>query len=253
LDGDEIRRNLSKGLGFSKEDRCENLRRLGFVAGVVARTGACAIAAAISPYREVRDQARGENPRFCEVYCECPISVLTARDPKGLYEKALRGEIKNFTGVTDPYEEPLSPEVRVHTDRETPLQSTDRIMARLEELGFLATTRSATSTLRIVNQVVPASAAKAVAAEAEQLPSLRLSSEQAELVDALALGLLSPVAGFMSAREQHCVLAEGRLEGGQAAVESRRLDGNEVARPGHGLKTDVQRLHGAGRDHDLVG
>jgi adenylyl-sulfate kinase len=142
LDGDEVRRNLSKGLGFSREDRAENLRRLGFVATVVARTGSCAIAAAISPYRDVRDEIRGLCSKFCEVYVECPLEVLTERDPKGLYKKALRGEIKNMTGVNDPYEAPTAPDVVVRTDRETPEQSVELVLARLRELGFLAAQQS---------------------------------------------------------------------------------------------------------------
>jgi sulfate adenylyltransferase/3'-phosphoadenosine 5'-phosphosulfate synthase len=137
LDGDEIRRHLSRGLGFSREDRDENIRRIGFVAKLVARSGACAIAAAISPYREVRDEIRRSVERFCEVYCDCPIEVLAERDPKGLYKRALAGEIKNFTGIDDPYEPPFAPEVHLHTDRETPEDSFRIIVERLEELRFI--------------------------------------------------------------------------------------------------------------------
>ena len=139
LDGDEVRTNLSKGLGFSKEDRDTNIRRIGYVAKLLARNGACAITAAISPYREIRDENRKSvdgQAGFVEVYVECPIDVLTKRDVKGLYEKALRGEIKNFTGVSDPYEPPLNPEVLVQTDRETPEQSCGKILLTLEKLGF---------------------------------------------------------------------------------------------------------------------
>src|SRR6266567_3674727 len=124
LDGDEVRTHLSKGLGFSKEDRDTNIRRIGFVAKLVARTGSCAITAAISPYREIRDeQRRAAGGRFCEVYCECPIDALSARDAKGLYKKALAGEIKNFTGVDDPYEAPENPELRIDTLVQTPEES----------------------------------------------------------------------------------------------------------------------------------
>ena len=137
LDGDEIRRQLSKELGFSREDREENVRRIGFVAKLLARSGACAIAAAISPYRDVRDEIRRSVDRFCEVYCDCPLDVLTKRDPKGLYKRALAGEIPNFTGIDDPYEAPLAPEVHLHTDRETPAQSARRIVECLDELGFI--------------------------------------------------------------------------------------------------------------------
>ncbi len=109
LDGDVVRTNLSKGLGFSKEDRDTNIRRIGWVCEVLTRNGVVAIAAAISPYRAIRDEIRGKIGRFVEVYMEAPIAVLAERDVKGLYKKALAGEIKNFTGVDDPYEAPLHP------------------------------------------------------------------------------------------------------------------------------------------------
>jgi adenylyl-sulfate kinase len=138
LDGDVIRTNLSKGLGFSKEDRDTNIRRIGWVCEVLSRNGVVAIAAAISPYREIRDEVRGKVGRFVEVYMECSIPVLAERDVKGLYKKALAGEIKNFTGVDDPYEPPLNPEVICHTDdRETPEQSAAKVIAKLEELGYI--------------------------------------------------------------------------------------------------------------------
>jgi adenylyl-sulfate kinase len=137
LDGDEIRMHLSRGLGFSREDRDENIRRIGFVAKLVSRSGACAIAAAISPYRAVRDEVRRNVETFVEVYTDCPIEVLAERDPKGLYKRALAGELKNFTGVSDPYEPPLTPEIHVRTDSETPAQSLARILSRLEALGLI--------------------------------------------------------------------------------------------------------------------
>ncbi|MBI4770461.1 MAG: adenylyl-sulfate kinase [Chloroflexi bacterium] len=133
LDGDVVRTNLSKGLGFSKEDRDTNIRRIGWVCEVLSRNGVAAIAAAISPYREIRDEIRGEIENFVEVYVEAPIAVLAERDVKGLYKKALAGEIKNFTGVSDPYEPPLRPEVICFSDgRETPEQSAARVIAYLE-------------------------------------------------------------------------------------------------------------------------
>ncbi len=137
LDGDVVRTNLSKGLGFSKEDRDENIRRIGFVCQLLSRNGVAAIAAAISPYREIRDEVRAKSGRFVEVYVECPIDTLVQRDVKGLYKKALAGEIKNFTGVSDPYEPPLNPEVVVKTDRETPQESAARILRKLEELDYI--------------------------------------------------------------------------------------------------------------------
>src|SRR5262245_6872438 len=141
LDGDEVRLHLSKGLGFSKEDRDTNIRRIGFVAKLIARAGGCAITAAISPYHEIRDeQRRAAKGRFCEVYCECPIDALSERDAKGLYKKALAGEIKNVTGVDDPYEAPTNPEVIVHTEKETKEQSLAKIVAALEERGYIRRT-----------------------------------------------------------------------------------------------------------------
>jgi len=138
LDGDVIRTNLSKGLGFSKEDRDTNIRRIGFVCNLLARNQVVAIAAAISPYREVRDELRRDGGPFVEVYVKCPIEVLAERDVKGLYKKALAGEIKNFTGVDDPYEAPLASEVVVETDRESPDESAARIIAKLEQMSLVA-------------------------------------------------------------------------------------------------------------------
>ena len=138
LDGDVVRTHLSKGLGFSKEDRDTNIRRIGWVCQVLSRNGVVAIAAAISPYRAVRDEVRAMIGEFVEVYVECPLPVLIERDTKGLYKKALAGEIGQFTGVSDPYEQPLAAEVTVYSDRETPEQSAARILERLAELGYIA-------------------------------------------------------------------------------------------------------------------
>lgn len=137
LDGDIVRTNLSKGLGFSKEDRDTNIRRIGFVGKLLARNGVVVIAAAISPYREVRDEVRRDIGDFVEVYVKCPIEVLKERDVKGLYAKALRGEIANFTGVSDPYEESLDPEVTLESDKESEEESLATLVASLEELGYL--------------------------------------------------------------------------------------------------------------------
>jgi adenylyl-sulfate kinase len=138
LDGDEVRQRLTRGLGFSKEDRDENIRRIAFVAKLLSRNNVCAITAAISPYRSARDEARGEIGRFAEVYVKCPLETCIARDVKGLYRRALAGEIPNFTGISDPYEEPLNPELAVETDQENTAASLRRILARLDELGYLA-------------------------------------------------------------------------------------------------------------------
>ncbi len=132
LDGDIVRQYLSKGLGFSREDRDENIRRIGFVCELLSRNGVIAIAAAISPYRAVREEVRARIPNFIEVFMECPVEVLTARDVKGLYKKALAGELPQFTGISDPYEPPLSPEVTVNSSIETPDESLAKILAALE-------------------------------------------------------------------------------------------------------------------------
>jgi len=139
LDGDEVRENLSKGLGFSKEDRDTNIRRIGYVARLLSRNGACAITAAISPYTSVRDEVRAmTEATFVEVYVEAPLEVVEERDTKGLYKKARAGEIKNFTGISDPYEAPENAEVTVHTGSETIEESAERIMSYLEAHGLLA-------------------------------------------------------------------------------------------------------------------
>lgn len=139
LDGDVVRTHLSKGLGFSREDRDTNIRRIGWVCQVLTRNDVVAIAAAISPYRAIRDEVRAQIGHFVEVYVECPLDTLVERDVKGLYKKALAGQISNFTGVSDPYEPPLAPEVICATDgRETPEQSAARVIAYLAQHGYIA-------------------------------------------------------------------------------------------------------------------
>jgi adenylyl-sulfate kinase len=138
LDGDEVRTNLSKGLGFSKEDRDTNIRRIGYVCRLLSRNGVVAVSAAISPYREIRDEVRRAHDRFFEVFVKCSLDELVRRDVKGLYEKALRGEIAHFTGVSDPYEEPLDPELVVESDREAVEQSLAKLLGTLEHRGYIA-------------------------------------------------------------------------------------------------------------------
>jgi len=137
MDGDVVRQNLSKGLGYSKEDRDINIRRIGWVCHILSRNEVVAIAAAISPYKAIRDENRKLIGRFVEVYCKATIDCLKKRDPKGLYEKALRGEIKNFTGVNDPYEPPDNPEVMVDTGCESIDESTAKIIRTLELMGYV--------------------------------------------------------------------------------------------------------------------
>ena len=137
LDGDVVRTNLSKGLGFSQEDRNTNIRRIGFVAHLLSRNGVAVMTAAISPYRAIRDEIRAMEPNFVEVYVTAPLEVCEGRDVKGLYAKARAGEIKGFTGIDDPYEEPLNPEIICYTERETVEESVKKVLSKLEELGYI--------------------------------------------------------------------------------------------------------------------
>ena len=139
LDGDIVRENLSKGLGFSKEDRDTNIRRIAFVADLLSRNGVPVITAAISPYRDIRDEARKKmDGRFIEIYTKAPLEVCEERDVKGLYAKARAGEIKEFTGISDPYEPPEDPELVIETDKHPPEESARIILDYLEERGLLA-------------------------------------------------------------------------------------------------------------------
>src|SRR5512136_2777340 len=137
LDGDIVRQDLTRDLGFSKKDRDENIRRVTFVAKLLSRNGVAVLTSFISPYREMRDRARKETTNFVEVYAKCPLDVCIERDVKGMYQKAIRGEIKEFTGVSDPYEEPLNAEIVLETDKETVDESVQRVLRRLGELGLL--------------------------------------------------------------------------------------------------------------------
>ena len=137
LDGDITRTLLCQGLGFSREDREENIRRIGFVCELLSRNGVIAIAAAISPYRASRDELRKRIPNFIEIHMSCPVEVLIKRDVKGLYKKALAGEIKQFTGISDPYESPISPELTIDSSTESIESSVARIIRRLEELEIV--------------------------------------------------------------------------------------------------------------------
>jgi adenylylsulfate kinase len=138
LDGDVVRQNLSKGLGFSKEDRDLNILRIGFVAGLLTRNGVATICCPISPYREARDAVRAQIGDFVEIYVHATVEEIAAhRDPKGLYKKALAGEITGFTGVDDPYEAPEHPELVLNTLEETPLESLQHVLATMVKLGYL--------------------------------------------------------------------------------------------------------------------
>jgi len=138
LDGDIVRTNLTKGLGFSKEDRNTNIRRIGFVSHLLTRNGVIVLVSAISPYRDIRDEVREKIEDFFEVYVSAPLEVCEARDVKGLYAKARAGEIKQFTGIDDPYEAPLNPEVTCETNKETLEESVNKVISKLEEMNYIA-------------------------------------------------------------------------------------------------------------------
>jgi adenylyl-sulfate kinase len=137
LDGDEVRAALSPNLGFTREDRDTHILRLGFVSQLLSRNGVISVVAAISPYRETRDEVKRSIPRFVEVFVDCPIDVLTSRDVKGLYKRALAGELKNFTGISDPYEPPLQPDVAIRSDRESIGESLEKIWLELIRKGLV--------------------------------------------------------------------------------------------------------------------
>jgi sulfate adenylyltransferase/3'-phosphoadenosine 5'-phosphosulfate synthase len=210
LDGDVVRTNLSKGLGFSKEDRDTNILRIAFVAGLLSRNGVVAITAAISPYRDIREQARQQIGDFVEVYVRCSINELSRRDVKGLYARALRGEIANFTGVSDPYEEPLNSAVIVDSETETVEESLAKIVGRLEELGFLETPAypAVRATLAcpptengliaphggtLVNRFAPAPEGW----QDEDYKPIQLNARTAADLELISNGAFSPLTGFM--------------------------------------------------------
>jgi len=225
LDGDEVRTHLSRGLGFSREDRDINVRRIGFVAKLVARSGACAITAAISPYRAVRDEQRAHIGRFVEVFVRCSIPVLAERDAKGLYKKALAGEIKHFTGIDDPYEAPSQPEVTVDTGVETKEESLARIVARLEELGYVAAGVSRQSARAgralvaphggdLVDRFARGAEREALVEKARGLPAIDLDERAERDLEMIATGAFSPLKGFMGSKDYLRVVREMRLENG---------------------------------------
>lgn len=206
LDGDEVRTNLSKGLGFSKEDRDTNIRRIGYVARLLARNGAAVVTAAISPYRDVRDEVRAQTPNFVEVYVRCSIDELVRRDVKGLYKKALAGEIPNFTGVSDPYEEPLRPEIVVDTERETLDESVAKVVSYLERAGFVHPA--------VYDRLLLGDELTGALQTAAGLPRLEVSSREAADVYMLGSGALAPLRGFIGSADYRSVVEHGRLAPG---------------------------------------
>ena len=206
LDGDEVRKHLSKGLGFSKDDRDTNIRRIGYVARLVARSGGVAIVAAISPYRVVRDEVRAQCPTFVEVFMRCPLEVLVERDAKGLYRKAIAGELPNFTGVSDPYEEPLHPEVVCDSSRESIAESVARVVAALERRGLVPDEPR--------DALLPAAEQIELRAEAQTLPRLQVGARELSDVFMLAAGALAPLHGFVDRVDYESIVTAGRLASG---------------------------------------
>jgi len=214
LDGDIVRQDLTRDLGFSKEDRDENIRRITFVAELLSNNGAATMCSFISPYRNARANARARCRNFIEVYVECPLETLVERDPKGLYKKALAGEITGFTGVDDPYEAPETPEIVVHTGSETVEVSTHNILSYLEKHGLIGTSESAvpiaTAPTDLVNRIV---------STPENLPepngpAVKLSSALLCELDAIGCGLYSPLKGFMTETDYRHVVDSMRLSDG---------------------------------------
>jgi ATP sulfurylase/adenylyl-sulfate kinase len=234
LDGDVVRTHLSKGLGFSREDRDTNILRIAFVASLLTRNGAAVITAAISPYSDTRRHAREQIGDFVEVYVNCSLEELTRRDVKGLYAKALRGEIANFTGVSDPYESPENPEVVVDTEHETVEESVEKILAYLRAQGYIADApvRVADVTERVehhepavhagsiphggrlVQRTVQGEEAEDIRQRAEGLPALQLSARQVSDLRLIANGAFSPLEGFMGRDDYRAVVDEMQLANG---------------------------------------
>ncbi|MEA1993772.1 MAG: adenylyl-sulfate kinase [Euryarchaeota archaeon] len=138
LDGDIVRESLTKDLGFTEEDRNENIKRVTFVAKLLSRNDVGVIASFISPYRAIRNHVREEVTNFVEIFAHCPVDVCIERDPKGLYKQALNGEIENFTGISHPYEEPKNPDILLRTDKETPDESAEKVIERMEEMDLIS-------------------------------------------------------------------------------------------------------------------
>jgi ATP sulfurylase/adenylyl-sulfate kinase len=212
LDGDAVRENLSRGLGFSKEDRDTNIRRIGYVAEMLTRNGVTVIVAAISPYRAVRDEVRARIGAFVEVHVDCPFDELVRRDVKGLYLRALAGEITHFTGVSDPYEAPLAPEVRVDSGTQTTDESVSAILEAVRRGASLPGAPPHGGILKV--RLVGAERAAELEATLGELPSIELDAWTTSDLELLAGGGLSPLEGFMGSADllmvrDHMHLASG--------------------------------------------
>jgi adenylyl-sulfate kinase len=253
LDGDVVREHLSQGLGFSKEDRDTNIRRIAFVAGLLTRNGGAVIVAAISPYRATREAARAQIGRFVEVHVRCALDTLVQRDVKGLYARALRGEIPQFTGVSDPYEEPEDPDVVVDTDREAVDASVGRILAVLEQRGYVARAADADEARRARAAAAVSEARALAAAEPEAVlrwalatfPRERIALCTSFQVDGMAL---LDMAWRIDRRLRVFTIDTGRLPAEtyalMDAVRDRYGIGIEVYLPDAGEVERLVRPHG---------
>jgi sulfate adenylyltransferase len=244
LDGDVMRQHLGKGLGFSKEDRDENVRRIGFVAGLLARHGVTVLVSAVSPYRVIRDEIRASVSRFIEVHVATSLATCQARDVKGLYVKHARGELNGLTGLDDPYEPPLVPELVLKTEYETPASSAERVLAlllRISEGGYDPSALTASSDWiglndrcyrsvpaassqgsllpaphggQLVNRLLEREEGAVLAQVARQLPTVRLDGRGLADLECLAVGAFSPLGGFLRRADYATVVASGHLANG---------------------------------------
>jgi len=213
LDGDVVRQDLTADLGFSREDRDKNIARVAFVADLLTENGVVCISSFISPYREARDKARQKIGAFVEVYTECSLDECIRRDVKGLYRKALAGQISSFTGISDPYEPPDQPEISVRTDRATPDECVNHILERLEELGYLT---PAGLILPhgglLIDRVAPPEDRSCL--EKSVTRDIQVDYETAKEIENIAIGVYSPLTGFLGEADYRSVLATGRLASG---------------------------------------
>jgi len=214
LDGDVVRQDLTRDLGFSKEDRDENIRRITFVAELLSNNGVATLCSFISPYRNARATARARCSNFIEVYVECPMEILVERDPKGLYKKALAGEITGFTGVDDPYEAPQSPEVVVHTGHETVDESAQIVLDDLERRGLIGDRGRKQAASAAPTDLVSRVPAQTSNLPESNGPAIALSSAHLCELDAIGCGLYSPLTGFMTEAEYTRVVDAMRLPDG---------------------------------------
>ncbi len=230
LDGDVVRQSLTRDLGFSKEDRDKNIERVTFVAKLLTRNDVVVLSSFISPYRAQREASRREIGEFLEVFVSATLDTLVSRDLKGLYKKALAGEIQGFTGVNDPYEAPENPDLVCDTDKESIEESVAKVMALLEERGYIPAAGGAAASRRGARQAVPGpsvphggvlvnreltgSARDEALARAATLPAIELDDRELSDLEMIGVGALSPLTGFMRKLDYECVVDSMRLSDG---------------------------------------